>query len=1856
MKDNLNTSQMSHSKRKTSFGIGSDAASSYYFSSVPKTPAVKSARKQQRLSSHVKQTSHRNHTIQMDENVDPQRDGDLSLLDVHSDDISSASTSMLLSPNDNHNDSTMSSACSDNLNKSVLSDTTELTASNYVFAAASRNKLEESMMEFKALQKMKMTAEQQEKTNVNGNNTDEADTEDIQTLLLLSKGEENSDSVDIDKLVDLSNDGSSDESLLHESIMSEDTNELKSRVTANQEAVKESEKGESFLSMNDSTVKDNNHNNATVVDSNAQQQEIEDANDNNQDIRQQEEIDSNDQHDSSDAVAPESKILDSSKDVFSNNVEDIDLSFRSSTIQSQLSSTPLIDISFSASRRRRMSSQSVQRPDSALKKHTQRIQSITESITKSRQYRESIRKSIARPRHSLPPSASFVGLSALEKMEQNSQMKNVDGDGLEATVKANNTTSALDTTFEQGGDKINDILGDLNNDVNESVEHVSPEKLDLSFDHNDSTVHERKEVTRILKSPLLNRAKTPALPNAERVFNPLAASPGRNTRSQVKKRKSMGESNIFQDLESSSKKPHVSATPLNNSSMQLDSKDSIQSKDSKDGRDDTQNFLDFIVPKLDVQTPKEDSIDLHVDSNGQDENIVPDPDPVVASNDHHHSVEVNNEVPETSQGSEETTLLLTSGSITSSNVQAPSDNVSPKSLSKRESSSTYRLINPSVSSMPSSVARLSVAAKSKSPFIPPTSTTKSKTLLVNSPLSGAEDDDDDFTVKSTLSFRSINSPASAGSNEEASAVSSASTNLEDRFKEDDDIADTIDLQNIMADFDGNFNKGSTKRKTDKKRRSSSRFSISSSSNTEDHSLVSRSLADTQDIQGLLNDETSRKFSLLPIQEVPTDSRHHIEKEQEYDEGGDSPDRESALNAAVSATPKSILKKKKSMTPKLNVAFRPPTAAEYNIGSPASKFTPMCDMKTRERFQVPTDESLLQNVQHVDSKKSEDTTLSSAGSFDKELSISKDNTTENGIHTIVLENNLGTMLEDVDTSKSVESNRNESTLSSYNVEYSSEDSECSILGGSVDASHTVGLESGMNEMLNDVDTTNRSCNDSLSSTENNTCTLSLKDSSINQKMEGESIVLEDDLKGVLERCENSCRLSVRPGITDFEDSGSFSVRESLCNDTSEGYTIPIESDLKVVLDMVNTSIDNTNTLSLPNASMMRPMEGDTIELDSDLRKLVGCIDESSMSKKVNSHINEDDTISLNDASIVQQSHGDTVELEADIQGLLRNNDPNHNTTAIDSISMPVKSASPCDNDAAIDQVEELLDPSCPNSLEVLSTARTSTNIGGNSSDLIESLERAVSRESSILEDTIELNSSPNLRRSQRRSSRRISLVPPSSDVTSSTGDYSGISALLQENISSIQSNHPTTPIQEENINIRWTEVSGLFSRLKEDDLFSDVSDVLIQEARALLSGYNHSEMADFLNEFFDNVCTELDSGADDTINDDALLSELINIPTDILRHIQSSIRGVSTHTAFNDFKNKLQLLESTSFEVVNNEFVKWETLVANALCSRIDEMKHDIDEDENEIVRRLGLSDNIQESLNILSQHAIRNARLEEIRKYKSNADTIEKEIKLLEDNIKEAENELSMYHDQHLKVDTVLSLLDRKRSILPDLADNKSFAERNFQKMQSLEGLHSWKIQELSESRIRICFEGYVEQLNLSLDFVACETESILVKAHGIEPFTAVASAVYISGNRLTTNVLSFFAFKVNQLANSLNERILEDKSDISSVVQEVESFLCRMEIIGKEISRLELRHSGRFHLTDRGYELSLSIFNRFLSTKIYSHFLVTDAYPFAIMDVDIEGNVDIDKLGHQLAKSAYPGYGYLTRTCDMIAVFQKSN
>lgn len=272
------------------------------------------------------------------------------------------------------------------------------------------------------------------------------------------------------------------------------------------------------------------------------------------------------------------------------------------------------------------------------------------------------------------------------------------------------------------------------------------------------------------------------------------------------------------------------------------------------------------------------------------------------------------------------------------------------------------------------------------------------------------------------------------------------------------------------------------------------------------------------------------------------------------------------------------------------------------------------------------------------------------------------------------------------------------------------------------------------------------------------------------------------------------------------------------------------------------------------------------------------------------------------------------------------------------------------------------------------------------------------------------------------------------------------------------------------------------------------------------------------------------------------------------------------------------------------------------------------------------------------------------------ADALETELKKLEDTIAKSEVDLNESMKQRDHIDFFLSAFDEKSRLIPELIENTSFAQKNFERFQTLEGLHSWKLQKMSESFLSIRYEGYVEQLSVIVKFETLASTSIRVNVLGSCASAGSTQQVFFRANQLTSNVLAFYSYKVNELSRMLSGLVLKEKSDISGVVQGIECYLSRLEIIGKEISRLELRYGGRFQLIDGVYRLSVSILNKFWRKKIYAHFDVSDAYPFAALNMNIDGDFDIDYgLERQLLRSACPGYGYLTRTCDMIGAFQGS-
>ena len=147
------------SKKRVNLG----SASSYYFKNTPKTPLQKVVSEQRKLNSSMQ--SMKDESFALD---DLEHDKDLtstSNVTINAAELSFLSLGAASTPSSNSSSSNNSSGI-DLLNQSTLSDTTELTASNYIFATTSRQRLSEVSLLAHAADHHKEEKEQQQSDKV----------------------------------------------------------------------------------------------------------------------------------------------------------------------------------------------------------------------------------------------------------------------------------------------------------------------------------------------------------------------------------------------------------------------------------------------------------------------------------------------------------------------------------------------------------------------------------------------------------------------------------------------------------------------------------------------------------------------------------------------------------------------------------------------------------------------------------------------------------------------------------------------------------------------------------------------------------------------------------------------------------------------------------------------------------------------------------------------------------------------------------------------------------------------------------------------------------------------------------------------------------------------------------------------------------------------------------------------------------------------------------------------------------------------------------------------------------------------------------------------------------------------------------------------------------------------------------------------------------------------------------------------------------------------------------------------------------------------------------------------------------
>lgn len=268
----------------------------------------------------------------------------------------------------------------------------------------------------------------------------------------------------------------------------------------------------------------------------------------------------------------------------------------------------------------------------------------------------------------------------------------------------------------------------------------------------------------------------------------------------------------------------------------------------------------------------------------------------------------------------------------------------------------------------------------------------------------------------------------------------------------------------------------------------------------------------------------------------------------------------------------------------------------------------------------------------------------------------------------------------------------------------------------------------------------------------------------------------------------------------------------------------------------------------------------------------------------------------------------------------------------------------------------------------------------------------------------------------------------------------------------------------------------------------------------------------------------------------------------------------------------------------------------------------------------------------------------------------------MEQSILEAEREMESIRTMQSGLTASYNVLQDQDTIRSQLSQTVVLAERNFDKLRSIEGIGNWRVRELEESIISIDFKDRnIAELGVSVTFKELpddKSNMMICQTQVRKESSSKSKRFNVRENNYSNNVMAYMEYGMQTISKEVNSWILHSSSDMYNVINQMEWNLGRLALIGKEFSFLERRHGASLQCNDNNstsFTLEVKIDTK--RGHVGAHFYICEAYPFAVLDVELmvfgDSDIDIDSLERQLTKASRPGFGYLTRACNVIACFE---
>lgn len=229
----------------------------------------------------------------------------------------------------------------------------------------------------------------------------------------------------------------------------------------------------------------------------------------------------------------------------------------------------------------------------------------------------------------------------------------------------------------------------------------------------------------------------------------------------------------------------------------------------------------------------------------------------------------------------------------------------------------------------------------------------------------------------------------------------------------------------------------------------------------------------------------------------------------------------------------------------------------------------------------------------------------------------------------------------------------------------------------------------------------------------------------------------------------------------------------------------------------------------------------------------------------------------------------------------------------------------------------------------------------------------------------------------------------------------------------------------------------------------------------------------------------------------------------------------------------------------------------------------------------------------------------------------------------------------------------RTRIIASSVVHMAEQVKSSKQQLITLQGATKWKSFVVTDSELSVHYLGPSANTCAALSFL-CNPPT----------FSLTPQREIFSGHRSVrakklVSAASFLNHQIDAVSKELLQTSSLVLSDIGQVFQCLDLRLGRLECTATEIATLKRRYKGKLsHGQDpasKCFQLEINFFDRFDTAKLGAVFAISDQYPFARVDICLNAFVDyldVEAIHKLLIRSAKPGFGYLSRICDILSTY----